>query len=93
MTQGNLLIQAPRLPEHFRGGYRGAIDTLAVSLPETALHLQDVERIAPGIRPIRVTLSMLWEAFCRAIPGGGQQNDPAPRPRTSLSWAEAVQFA
>jgi hypothetical protein len=76
LANSNLLIEAPRLPQHVRGNYRSAIDNLALTLPETVEQLHDVERLAPGIRPIRLTFSRLWEALCGVAPeeeSGGPQ--------------------
>lgn len=72
----NLLIEAPRLPQHVRGGYHEAMDNLSTALPE-AVELEDVERIAPGIRPIRSTLGQLWDALCGADPASAAPPQPA----------------
>jgi hypothetical protein len=91
LATANFLIEAPRIPDHVRGGYRGAMDNLANSLPETVEHLHDVERIAPGIRPIRITFVMLWDALCRAIPSSSDRSPE--RPRSSLWSPDAACFA
>jgi hypothetical protein len=60
------------------GGYRAAIADVASNLPEAVERLDEVERYAPGIRPIRVSFTMLLEALWRAIPGlsSDSRSDP-----------------
>ncbi|MEX2174274.1 MAG: hypothetical protein WD872_07920 [Pirellulaceae bacterium] len=60
------------------GGYRVAIADMAANLPEAVENLDRVEHYAPGIRPIRVSFTMLLEALWRAIPGLGpdERSDP-----------------
>jgi hypothetical protein len=89
MTSADLLLEAPRLPEHFRG-YRDAIDEFAVSFPEGALRLDEVERLAPGIRPLRLSLSMIWDTLCRTFPGARSESPPATREHTGLWWLEPL---
>lgn len=57
------------------GGYGVAIADMASSLPEAVERIEQVERYAPGIRPIRVSFAMLWDALWRSIPGLGS-GDP-----------------
>jgi hypothetical protein len=95
LTQSNLLIEAPRLPQHVRGNYRGAIDNLALTLPETVEQLHDVERLAPGIRPIRITFSMLWDALCGVAPGefappAQSSSGAGVLPATDFRWTPRV---
>jgi hypothetical protein len=62
-----------------RRGYGVAIADMATSsLPEAVERIEDVERFAPGIRPIRVSFAMLWEALWRTIPGHGP-SEPDPK--------------
>lgn len=69
-----------------QGGYGVAIAEAASSLPDAVEQLDEVERYAPGIRPIRVSFTMILQAFWRAIPGNGASEtaDPAAMiaPRT-----------
>jgi hypothetical protein len=51
------------------GVYRVAIADMASTLPGAVEKLDEVERYAPGIRPIRVSFSMLIDALWRTIPG------------------------
>lgn len=62
-----------------QGGYGVAIAEAASTLPEAVERIEEVERYAPGIRPIRVSFTMLLQAFWRAIPGSGASDaaDPA----------------
>lgn len=89
MTGGDLLIEAPRLPERLRE-YRGAIDNLAIALPRTAQQLDQMEHFAPGLRPFRLSLALLWDTLCRAIPGIRSDEPVEPRERTSLwPWSSS----
>jgi hypothetical protein len=76
MSQADWLIEAPRLPSHFRGSYQGTIDNLAVALPETVQRLDEVEHYAPGIRPIRISFGVLLEALWRTFPGTHDDERP-----------------
>lgn len=51
------------------GGYRAAIADVASTLPDAVERLDQVERYAPGIRPIRISFTMLLEALWRTLPG------------------------
>jgi hypothetical protein len=88
-TGGEWLIEAPRLPTRLRG-YRGAIDNLALALPQTAEQLNQVEHYAPGFRPLRVSLELVWETFCRAIPGA--RPDEPQHPQRTGQWPSAGLF-
>jgi hypothetical protein len=79
VAHGDWLIEAPRLPSRIRGSYRGTIDNLAVTLPETVERLDEVEHFAPGIRPIRISLGVLLDALWRTIPGSHEGNQPSTR--------------
>jgi len=82
------LIEAPRLPEHVRG----SIDELATRLPETVQRLEEVEALAPGLRPIRASLSVVWGTIRQTVPGM-QQDEPAPRGDQSLWTTPAAPAA
>jgi len=60
------------------GGYGVALADMATSsLPDAVERMEEVERYAPGIRPIRVSIAMLWNALWRSIPGlGPSESDP-----------------
>jgi hypothetical protein len=91
MTGGNLLIEAPRLPS--LRNYRGAIDNLAVTLPQTVEQLDQVEQLAPGIRPIRRSFVMVWDTLRRTIPGSKTDEPSPPKSRTSHLPAACLQLA
>jgi len=78
---GQLLLSAPRLPSF--QNYRGAIDNLAVTLPQTVEQLDQMERLAPGIRPVRLSLAMFWQTLRRSIPGSCSEEPAHPR---TTSW-------
>jgi hypothetical protein len=62
-----------------QGGYSEAIADMASQLPEAVERIEQVERYAPGIRPIRISFAMLWEALWRALPGMHSEEDPSAR--------------
>jgi hypothetical protein len=71
--------------------YRLSLENMAAGLPEAALRIDEMERIAPGIRPIRVSLVVLWDALRRAIPGmHPSEAEPA---RTSWHFWESTRVA
>jgi len=88
LSQGDWLIEAPRLPSRIRGGYRGTIDNLAVALPETVQRAG--EHIAPGIRPIRISFGVLLDALWRTFPGSHDDERPT---RTSYHALHLGQIA
>ena len=90
MSQANWLIEAPRLPSRIRGSYRGTIDDLAIALPETVQRLDEVEHLAPGIRPIRISFGVLFEALWRTLPGTHGDEPPT---RTSYHAIDLRQLA
>ena len=55
-------------------------DMATSSIPQAVERIEEVERYAPGIRPIRISFSMLWNALWRSIPGfGADESDPQAR--------------
>jgi hypothetical protein len=92
LTGGDWLLEAPRLPGHLRS-YRVAIDDLTIALPEAVERLDEVERLAPGMRPLRVSLSMIWDTLCRTLPGACVDSPPPSRGRTSRWRPEPVRVA
>jgi hypothetical protein len=90
MSQADWLIEAPRLPSHIRGSYRGTLDNLAVALPETVQQLDHVEHYAPGIRPIRISFGLMIDALWRTFPGSRDEDRPT---RTSFRASELRQVA
>jgi hypothetical protein len=75
--------------------YRIVIDELASAIPLAADQLDEVERIAPGIRPLRLSLAMLWETVCRAFSGlRTDLNDRPDAPKaTGVGPLEVVELA
>lgn len=92
ITGADWLIEAPRLPRRLRN-YEEAIDELAVVLPEAALRLDEMEQIAPGIRPLRAALLIVWDTLCRTLPGARVDSPQPERERTSLWWFEQMRVA
>jgi hypothetical protein len=72
------LIEAPRLPSHLRE-YRGAIDNLAITLPETVERLDEMEHYAPGIKPLRLSLGVLFDALWSTFPGSSEEQPQSGR--------------
>jgi hypothetical protein len=89
LTQRAWLIEAPRLP----GRMRGSIDNLAVTLPQTVEQLDQIEHLAPGLKPIRATLAVLWDTFRRAIPGASHEEPAKQRQRTGFWAADLLHLA
>lgn len=59
------------------GTYSMTVGNFAARLPEAVDQLGEVERYAPGIRPIRISVSLILDALRRAIPGlGSDESDP-----------------
>jgi hypothetical protein len=84
------LIEAPRLPEHLRG----SLDNLVVTILETVERLDQMQQRAPGMRPIRISLTKIWDTFYSAIPGGAPSNGKPPlKGRTSLFTQDLLRFA
>jgi hypothetical protein len=82
------LIEAPRLPNRLRA-YRGAIDDLVVSWPDAASRLDEVERVAPGIRPLRASFSTIWETLTLTVPSAGTKPGPGEAPLDSPGVSES----
>ena len=89
VTSADLLLEAPRLPSRLRG----SLGEIAMGLPDAARRLDELEQLAPGLRPLRASLSLIWDTLCRTIPTGRSQSPEPARPRTSLSVAEFLLLA
>ncbi len=87
LSGADWLIEAPRLPNRLRG-YRNAIDDLVVSWPEAASRLDEMERVAPGLRPLRASFSIIWEALSFTNPTARQKPTTPPSSPTSWRWLE-----
>jgi hypothetical protein len=88
LAQPGWIIEAPRLPDHVQT----SIDHLPETLPATIERINQVERVAPGMRPIWRSFAFLWDALRHALPGA-RSEEPPPRNRTSASWLERLQLA
>lgn len=88
LAQPGWLVEAPRLPDHVQT----SIDSLPQALPATIERINEVERLAPGMRPIWRSFALLWNTLCHALPGTRDQGPPT-RNRTSAWWLETLQFA
>src|SRR5205085_2555253 len=78
MGRADWLIEAPRIHDHL-----DSIDNLAATLPQTVERFDEVERLAPGIRPLRASFSLIWDTLRRTI-AGTSEDDVQLRDRTSL---------
>jgi hypothetical protein len=85
MTGADLLLAAPRLPGRLRE-YRGAFDELVVSWPTAAARLDEVEQVAPGIRPLRASFSIIWETLSLSIPAAGTKPGSGEAPIDGRSF-------
>jgi hypothetical protein len=99
-AQGDWLVEAPRFPDHLRD----SLDELADSFPESVQRFGEVERLAPGIRPLRLSFAILWDTLFRALPGVSSETSipeasapepstPRPGGRTSSAFAEFLRLA
>jgi len=77
MTIADVLLQTPRLPRRL-GAYRDRID-LAVALPAAAQRLDEFEQMAPGLRSLRASFSMIWETLFLSIPAPASDSSTTPR--------------
>lgn len=84
ITGADLLIEVPRLSAHL-WHYSGAIDDFVIALPDAALSLEEMEQLAPGIRPLRISLALIWDTLCRTIPGGRGEATSQP-PEQTGGW-------
>lgn len=75
---GQWLLEAPRIPEHFRT-YRGKLGHLAYALPSA---LQHMDEYAPGFSNLRASFDMLWDLL-RPVPRSAHgEADDGERERT-----------
>jgi hypothetical protein len=76
--QSDWLIEAPRIPAHVRS----SLDQITVSIPPAPLHLDHMEQLAPGLRPVRASLTIIWQTLCSALPVCPNSDQP-PHPSTT----------
>lgn len=57
---------APLPPDEMQP-YRVALDELTLAWPDAATRLDEIERLAPGLRPLRESLAAIWETLRRAV--------------------------
>jgi len=82
-SQADLILEAPHFADHLRDGF----DEFAVAFPETVERYGEVERFAPGIRPLRLSFALFWDTLFRALPGVRDSRSPQPKGGASfLHW-------
>lgn len=81
MSQAGWLVEAPRLTDHVRD----SIAVLPETLPQSWRQIDQVERMAPGFRPLRISLALLWDTLCRAFPSGPEAA-PAQETPSRTGW-------
>jgi hypothetical protein len=90
LRSGRALAMSQPTIYHLRGG----IDELAGAFPETVERYGEVERFAPGIRPLRLSFALLWDTLFRALPGVRDDSRPAPSPGgTSALFIDILRLA
>ena len=62
--------------------YGQAMGEFAAHLPQTVEKLEEMDRVTPGIRPIRSSFSIAIEALLRTIPSG--KEPPPAKPNTGF---------
>jgi hypothetical protein len=82
------IIEGPRLPDHVQT----SLDKLPESLPATIERINQVERMAPGMRPIWRSFAFLWDALCQALPRSHEEEPRRPE-RTGTWWRNCLQLA
>lgn len=75
------LIEATRLTDHVRE----SMDGLPSTLPETMERINQVEQVAPGIRPLRISFALIWDTIWRAFPAGQGSGAKEPEERTGAT--------
>ncbi len=78
ITIADVLLESPRLPSHLHG-YCGALDELAI-----AQRLEEFEQLAPALRPLRASLTLLWDTLWRTIPTTHHEPSSPQRDDTGL---------
>jgi hypothetical protein len=82
-SQTDMLVEAPHFAEHLRDG----LDEFAVAFPETVERYGEVERLAPGIRPLRLSFALFWDTLFRALPSVRDSRASQPKGGASfLNW-------
>jgi hypothetical protein len=76
ITIADVLLESPRLPSRLHG-YRGALDELAI-----AERLEEFEQLSPAFRPLRASLTVIWDTLCRTITTTRSDSSPPPRDGT-----------
>lgn len=90
LTEVDLLLEAPRLGSRWRD-YRESLDEFTLALPGSAvLGLDEMERIAPGIRPLRESLALIWDTLRRTLPTGREAKSPPAENRAHQMWLPLV---
>jgi hypothetical protein len=84
LTSADVLIHSPRLHHRFLA-YPAMMGDVTFSLPEAARRIDEIERMAPGLRPIRASLAALWDVLRYAIPTPAENQEVPPRGNTRLT--------
>lgn len=83
-TEADLILGAPGFPNNL----------IAMAVPHgAALRYEQIERVAPGIRPLRESLALLWNTFFRTLPTERDANTPPTDERAGRWWAYSWQLA
>jgi hypothetical protein len=83
-TEADLILGAPRFPNNL----------IAMAVPHgAALRYEQIERVAPGIRPLRESLALLWNTLFRTLPTERDTNTPPNEERAGRWWAYSWQLA
>lgn len=83
-TEADLILGAPGFPNNL----------IAMAVPHgAALRYEQIERVAPGIRPIRESLALLWNTLFRTFPTERDANGPPTEERAGRWWTYSWQLA
>ena len=85
VTEADILLGAPGFPN----------SVLGMVMPGgRAIRLDELERVAPGIRPLRESLALIWDALRRAMPSSSEKHSPPPdKGRAELWWLDSLNLA
>ncbi|MDX1946382.1 MAG: zf-HC2 domain-containing protein [Pirellulaceae bacterium] len=67
--RGGSAAPSPPLSGRRYAAFGPQIGSFAATLPAAVEHFDEVERYAPGLRPLRISFVMLFDTLRRAIPG------------------------
>jgi hypothetical protein len=87
LNGGDWLLEAPRLPHHFRT-YRGTLGQLALTLPSALHRLDEVDHYAPGFNNLRASFDLIWHTIVPSFPSSGKTNPSASDPERTTRSAD-----